>query len=82
VLSLLKAHTPIKQITAWRAPHYVMSHVTFSHLRRIDAEIDALAVPIIEGAQPRYMRCDLLGIVLSDAARRILPLRPSRYSRR
>jgi hypothetical protein len=56
VRALLKANVSISSITKAGTRSYVMNHVTFTHFRKQDPEIDALAARIIAGAQPRAQK--------------------------
>jgi hypothetical protein len=56
VRTLLKANVSISSITKAGTRSYVMNHVTFTHFRRQDPEIDALAARVIAGAQPRAQK--------------------------
>ncbi|WP_377830073.1 hypothetical protein ACFKHW_12985 [Bradyrhizobium lupini] len=51
VRELLKKNARIASFTSAGRTGYVMSHRTFSRLRREDSEIDMLAVKIVEGAR-------------------------------
>ena len=56
VRALLKASAAISSFTKAGSSGYVMNHVTFTHFRRQDAEIDLLAARVIAGAQTRAQK--------------------------
>ncbi|QDF38265.1 hypothetical protein FJN17_12180 [Bradyrhizobium symbiodeficiens] len=51
VVELLKRRTPISHFTSGSG--FVVSHVTFTHLRQVDAEINSLALVVLDGAVAR-----------------------------
>jgi hypothetical protein len=53
VRALLRRRLPISYFVKPGTGNYVMSHVTFTHLRREDDEINSLAVAVISDAQQR-----------------------------
>ena len=53
VRDLLKKNAPISSFTSKRNGGYVLSHITFTRLRKDDAEIDAHAARVIAGSKKR-----------------------------